>query len=122
MGTQIHPRIITSSSLIGSRVKNSQGENLGKIEDMAVDQSSGQIAYLVLSFGGILGLGDKLFAIPWGLFVPSNTEESVLCLDVDKDILKESPGFDKHHWPQEAESEYLLDVYSYYGYTPYWSN
>lgn len=122
MGTQIHPRIITSSSLIGDRVKNSQGEDLGRIEEIAIDQSSGRVAYLVLSFGGVLGLGDKFFAIPWGLFVPSNTEKSVLCLNVDKEVLKEAPGFDKDNWPQEPESEYLMDVYSYYGYTPYWSD
>ena len=56
------------STVIGSKVVNQQGEDLGTIEDIVVDVDVGRIAYAVLSFGGFLGMGDKYFAIPWEAF------------------------------------------------------
>src|SRR5262245_25714035 len=60
-----HSRVMPISTFIGYRVINPVGEDLGKIEDIVIDMDSRQIAYAVLSFGGFLGFGDKLFAIPW---------------------------------------------------------
>lgn len=120
MRTTLEPRVVSASTLIGDEVKNAHGEHLGHIEEVMLNTRDGKIAYLVLSFGGILGLGDKLFAIPWQAFTHSNTEENVLSLDVEKETLKQAPGFDKHEWPETAVNDYLVDVYSYYGHEPYW--
>src|SRR3569623_2906303 len=59
------PQVMAADTLQGDKVVNPKGENLGKIEDIMIDVASGRVAYAVLSFGGILGIGDKLFAIPW---------------------------------------------------------
>ncbi len=58
-------RVLSASTLTGDRVRNAAGEDLGKVEEIMLDVPGGRIAYAVLSFGGMLGIGDKLFAVPW---------------------------------------------------------
>lgn len=119
-----HPRVLSASTIIGNKVVNREGEQLGSIKDLMIDLDDAQIAYAVLSFGGVLGLGDKLFAIPLEAltFGSRSREDHTVILDVDKDVLKNAPGFDKEHWPNDAQYEagWLLDIYEYYGYSPYW--
>ena len=60
--------VLTASTLKGDKVVNHKGEDLGKIEEIMLDLDDGRSGYAVLSFGGFLGMGDKLFAIPWQAF------------------------------------------------------
>jgi sporulation protein YlmC with PRC-barrel domain len=112
-------RVMSASTLIGDSVKNPQGEDLGNLKEIMLDVNSGNIAYAVLSFGGFLGMGDKLFAIPWEAFTV-NTEKEHLVLNIDKERLKDAPGFDKDNWPKTPNSDYVNQVHSHYGYKPYW--
>jgi hypothetical protein len=107
--------------MIGNKVLNPTGEQLGVIKDLVIDLDDAQVAYAVLSFGGLLGLGDKLFAIPLEALTFDAKAETVI-LDIDKEVLKKAPGFDRNHWPDDAQYEagWLLDLYKYYGYSPYW--
>ncbi len=93
---QQHPQVLSATSIIGNKVMNASGEQLGNIKELMIDLEDGQIAYAVLSFGGFLGLGDKLFAIPWEALT-INPEDHTITLDVDKEVLKDAPGFDKDH-------------------------
>jgi len=113
------PSVLSASTIINTSVENSYGENLGKIEELMVDLNSGRIAYAVLSFGGFLGMGNKLFALPFEALTVDTTNEKII-LDVDKEILENAPGFDKDNWPEVTEDAWLVDVYNYYGYRPYW--
>lgn len=117
----VHPRVLSASSIIGNKVVNREGEQLGIIRDLVIDLDDAQIAYAVLSFGGFMGLGDKLFAIPLEALA-FNTRDNSVILDVDKEVLKNAPGFDKDQWPDDAQYDagWLLDIYEYYGYSPYW--
>ena len=116
-----YPHILPATTMIGSKVLNPSGEQLGTLKELVIDLEDGRIAYAVLAFGGFMGLGDKLFAIPWEALV-LNGKERTFILDVDKEVLTEAPGFDKDHWPSNAQYEagWLLDIYEYYGYSPYW--
>ena len=114
------PTVLSATTIINTSVENSFDENLGKIEELMVDLESGRIAYAVLSFGGFLGMGDKLFAIPFEALKFDTVNEKII-LDVDKEILENAPGFDKDNWPDITEHSWLVDVYNYYGYRPYWS-
>lgn len=114
-----NPHVMSASTLSGDKVVNPEGENLGEIKDFMIDLDTGRIAYAVLQFGGFLGLGDKLFAVPMQALRLS-TEEHKFYLDVDKERLKNAPGFDKDNWPTTADREFMSSVYSYYGYKPYW--
>lgn len=118
MTTQIH-QVLSSSSITGTTVENGRRENLGEIKDLMIDLAGGRIAYAVLSFGGFLGMGDKLFAIPWKAFRVVQ-EEKVFILDVAKEKLENAPGFDKDNWPDMADVTWGQGIHDYYGYNPYW--
>jgi sporulation protein YlmC with PRC-barrel domain len=117
-----YPRVLSATTIIGDKVVNTAGEQLGSIKELMIDLDAGRIAYAVLSFGGFLGFGDKLFAIPWEAMT-IDTENHQFILDVDKEVLENAPGFDKDNWPDNAKYEagWLLGVYEYYGYSPYWT-
>lgn len=114
MGEGPGPRIMSANTLTGDRVVNRQGENLGKIEDIMLDTTNGTVAYAVLSFGGILGIGDKLFAIPWEALQLDPVNKQFV-LDIDKERLESAPGFDKDHWPDMADLRWSDEVRSFYG-------
>jgi len=114
------PRVMSASTLEGDEVMNRQGEKLGTIEEIMLDVSTGRIAYAVLSAGGFLGMGDKLFAIPWQALT-LDTDNECFILDVDKDRLQNAPGFDKDHWPAMADLRWASELHTYYRAQPYWS-
>jgi sporulation protein YlmC with PRC-barrel domain len=112
-------RVLSASTLAGDRVRNSAGEDLGKIEELMIDVPTGRIAYAVLSFGGFLGMGNKLFAIPWEALTVDEIEHQLI-LNVDKKTLEAAPGFDKDEWPDMADPTFGSQIYGYYGYREYW--
>jgi len=112
--------LIRGNTFIGADVQNPQGQNLGDIKDIVIDRVSGRTAYAVVSFGGFLGMGEKLFAVPWGAF-SQKADKDTFVLDVDKERLKNAPGFDAHNWPQMASREWVTSLYSYYNILPYWT-
>lgn len=116
----MHTSVLSASTISGDSVVNPQGEDLGKIEDIMIDLTNGQVAYAVLSFGGFMGMGDKLFALPWNSLQVDQKNKKVV-LDLPKDTLKESDGFDKSNWPNFADPEFRSRTYSKYGASPYWS-
>ncbi len=107
--------VLSASSLEGDKVKNAQGEDLGNVKDIMINTERGQVQYYVLSFGGVLGMGDKLFAIP-PQAIAVDTQEECLILNVDKDTLENAPGFDKDNWPNMADEAFRDEVYAHYGY------
>ena len=111
--------VLSASSLKGDNVVNHQGEDLGKIEEIMIDLDRGRIAFAVLSFGGFLGMGDKLFAIPWQAFTV-DTAQKRLVLNAKKELLEKATGFDKDKWPNMADLAWGATLYGYYGYKPYW--
>jgi len=114
-------QLVKGSTFIGADVENPQGQNLGDVKDIVIDRASGRIAYAVVSFGGFLGMGEKLFAVPWGAFTQPNANKDKFVLAVDKERLKNAPGFDSNNWPQMASREWVTSLYSYYNVPPYWT-
>ena len=122
--------VVLASKIIGDNVYNRQYENLGKIHELVIDAKEGCIAYAVLSFGGFMGMGNKLFAIPWKAFEFAKSEHTLLeiaepgdklMLNVDKEKLKAAPGFDQDaKWPDFADRTWGNSIYNYYGYATYW--
>ena len=110
--------MLGATKLTGDSVVNVQGEHLGKIEELMLDLDRGCVAYAVLSFGSILGMGGKYFALPWSALTVDTIEKRVV-LNVTKDILEKAPGFDKDHWPNMAEATWGAAVYNHYGSKPY---
>jgi sporulation protein YlmC with PRC-barrel domain len=105
--------------MIGTDVVNPKGESLGDVKEVVIDPRTGRVAYAVVSFGGFLSMGEKLFAIPFSSFV-YNVEKNEYVLDVSKERLEAAPGFDADHWPAMSEEKWNRDVYKYYERAPYW--
>lgn len=110
-------RVLSASTLASDDVYNLKGEKLGSIKEIMLDIQNGRVSYAVMSFGGFLSLGEKLFAVPWGA-LKVDTENKRFLFDVDEDRLKNAPGFDKDHWPNMADNSWAKTIHSYYA-TPF---
>ena len=113
-------RTLGATTLIHDKVVNLNGEPVGKIEELMIDVTTGRVAYAVLSFGGILGFGAKLFAMPWSALTVDETKKRFV-VNVQREALEKMPGFDKDHWPDLNDLEYATGVYRQWGVTPFWT-
>ena len=113
------PQVMAADTLQGDDVYNGADEKLGEITDIMIDVPSGRVAYAVMSVGGVLGIGDKLFAVPWSA-LRLDTERKCFRLDVSKERVENAPGFDKDHWPSMADPAWADEVHGYYRAKPYW--
>ena len=111
------PELMGAATLTGDNVVNQLDESLGDIKEIMLDMRSGRVAYAVLSFGGVLGMGDKLFAVPWNA-LKLDTVNKRFVLNVEKTRLESAPGFDKDAWPNMADSSWESDIHTYYGTKP----
>ncbi len=112
-------QVSRASKIIGTNVKNISGDNLGDIKDLVLDPDSGQVVYAVVSFGGILGVGNKVFALPWKA-LDWTRDKNYYILDVDKTTLSKAPGFDKRHWPDSSDKWDMLkeEINQFYNIKP----
>jgi len=109
-------RRLSATSIISDKVENLQGEDLGKIDNLMINIQTGQIEYVVLEFGAFLGMGGNLFAVPYQqLYL--DTEKECFVIDRDKQSFKNTPGFDRNHWPDTNDHAYYNDVDTYWGAT-----
>ena len=118
---EIHdrPQGLSAGTLCGDAVVNPTGESLGRIEELMIDLDRGKVAYAVLSFGGFLGIGSKLFAVPFEA-LELDAENQRFVLDTPREKLEQAPGFDKDQWPDFADPSFGREVYGYYGVSTYW--
>ncbi|OFZ69503.1 MAG: photosystem reaction center subunit H [Betaproteobacteria bacterium RBG_16_58_11] len=112
------PEVMGADTLVGNDVYNLKNEDLGNIKEIMLDMRSGQVGYAVLSYGGFLGLGEKLFAVPWNALT-LDTKNKRFVLNVEKDRLKDAPGFDTDKWPNMADQAWVKTIHAYYGTKPY---
>ena len=110
-----HEAFLPTTTIKGSKVINVSEEHLGMLEEMMIDPEKGKIAYAVLSFGGFLGIGNKLFAIPWEVLELNRGE---YILRIDKSVLEKMEGFDKEEWSLTRDE--LAKVYAHFGIQSYW--
>lgn len=115
------PELMGADTLNGNDVVNRKDENLGDIKEFMLNMQSGRVSYAVLSFGGFLGVGNKLFAVPWEALT-LDTVNKRFVLDVEKNDLENAPGFDQDKWPDMADTTWSDGIHAYYGTTPHKGN
>ena len=108
------PQLMGADTLIGNDVYSQNEEDLGDIKEIMLDTSTGKVSYAVLSYGGFLGMGEKLFAVPWEA-LKLDTENKRFVLNVDSEKLESAPGFDKDNWPNMADEKWADSIHSFYG-------
>jgi sporulation protein YlmC with PRC-barrel domain len=102
------------SNIIGMNIENSQRQNVGQVSDFVINARTGNVSYVAVTYGGLLGVGDKMYAVPYEAFQwkqdPDNASHHILVLNVTKDQLEGDPGFDQDHWPDFANQKYLMEL------------
>jgi sporulation protein YlmC with PRC-barrel domain len=109
-------RAMRASKVIGMEVKNAAGESLGKINDLVIDDKGG-VRYAAVSHGGVLGVGSKLFAVPYRVMHLKSSIDSdthYFELNVDKTLLEKAPGFPSDKWPNFGDETFSKEVDSFY--------
>jgi len=117
---------IRASKLMGMKIQNSRKESIGQIKDIVVDPASTRIQYVAVTYGGFLGLGDKLFAVPMQAIKvqqdPDNRDRVVLVLDVTKEQMNGAQGFDESNWPNFADEQFSGELHRRYNVENRWSD
>jgi sporulation protein YlmC with PRC-barrel domain len=108
-----------ASKIIGKGVQNDQGEYLGVIRDLMIDQQNGGISFALLSPGGVLGIPMRFVPVPFGA-VTFSPAKNVYLLDMSREKILAAPGFDRGELPQQASRTWETEVFRYYGQTPAW--
>jgi sporulation protein YlmC with PRC-barrel domain len=106
-------RVLAASTLAKDDVYNRLNEKVGSIQEIMIDVPTGRVAYTVLSVGGFLGMGDRLFAIPWRALT-LDEDRKCFVMDVDKKSLENAPGFDKSNWPDMADPTWDRNIQNYW--------
>jgi len=106
--------LIGANKVEGTKVFNATGEELGHIHEVMIDKISGQVAYAIMAFGGVLGMGEKYSPLPWSSLT-YDTKLGGYVADLDKDVLKNAPEYevDSTAW----DNAYINRVRRHYGET-----
>ena len=108
------PELMGAHTLTGNKVVNQADEHLGDIKEIMLDMRTGYVAYAVVGHGGLLGIGEKLFAIPWSA-LRLDTANKRFILEIEKSHFESAPGFDPDHWPDMADEIWVDAVHAHYG-------
>jgi sporulation protein YlmC with PRC-barrel domain len=104
--TEVHP-VLAVNSICGTLVHDRSGEQLGRIQELMVDAAEGCIVYAVITFGGLLGVGEKLFGVPWR-HLDIDAETRIVTVNAEREQLEAAPGLDKDAWPAQIDDEWWL--------------
>lgn len=114
MERDLSSSVVKSSEVIGVNVKNDQMEDLGEVNEIVLDKVEGITRYVVLDFNGLFGLANKFFALPWKA-LHYNKDKDCFIVNIDKEKLKNAPGFDKDNWPNMADASWQRQINTFYG-------
>jgi sporulation protein YlmC with PRC-barrel domain len=112
-----HINAFRAKNIIGSKVMDLEGEDIGSIDSLVIDIDTGGVLYAVLEFGGFLGIGDKLFAVPWQSLAPLPVEGTFI-LDQPRAKLEKAPGFNRNNWPDIGDRKWGAGIFSFYNRRP----
>src|SRR5438552_3120294 len=111
---------VQTSKIVGMKVKDSSGQEVGVVKDVVLDRNNGCMAYTVLSTGGTgtrISGGAKTVAVPWTVYT-TTSDPSVMTVRVERDRVYNAPAFDYARIDEYSSSGYINNIYSYYGVTP----
>lgn len=111
------PTLFGAKTFLGDEVYNQSEDRLRTLKEFRLDLNGGRICYAVMSFGGFMGVGEKLFALPWRALT-LDAENECFVLDIAEERLMSSPGFAKRHWPDMTDAAWVQDINTFYGIKP----
>ena len=114
-------RFISTNRLRQYDLVNEQDKDLGQVQTFVIDMLAGRIAFVIVAFGGFIGISDKWFAMPWEIMTWS-PEKKKFVVDMPTNVLATAPGMHKDKWMEEINSDWLAKCYLHYGLAPYWNS
>jgi sporulation protein YlmC with PRC-barrel domain len=105
----------TAADVRGRKVLDSNGEDLGTVDDLLVDDDENRVRFLRIEFGGFLGLGATQFLVP--VDAVTRVDDKYVHIDRSRDKIADAPRYD----PEVVDQDYFNRVYGYYGHQPYWT-
>ena len=107
------------SIIVGTRVVSPQDVELGKVDEVVMNAFNTSVEFLVMSYGGFWGLGEKRFAVPWHA-VRFDHDKQVYVLNLSQDEIADLPPYEKDAWPDFSDDRWNRNVHSYDEMTPFW--
>lgn len=121
MSEPAHP-LIAADRVSGTAVFGVDGEKLGRVEDVAIEKTSGVVAYAILTSGGVLGMGARFHPVPWRLLT-CDADLGGYATPLRRSDLDSAPAIDETRlsgWTDAAERDAIHSFYAGYGIGPYW--
>ena len=108
-------RPLRLSGIIGEDIENASGDDIAEIKDLVLDSRTGKVRYVVVQYGGFLGVGDKMFAVPFEAFQirqeePDDPGDYDITLNVTEKELEGARGFDEDRWPDFANTTFTSEL------------
>lgn len=113
VATQQQHALYRGSRIIGTNVRDGKDRKIGQIKDLILDGGRGEVAYAVVNFGGVMGVGKKFHAIPWQALQPSD-DGNYYILHADRETISQAPGFDKARWPDMTDRKWQAEIDRYW--------
>ena len=113
-----HP-ILRMSDIRSKDLMSKDGQEIGKVNDLIMDTRSGRIAFVVVTFGGVLGIGEDKVPVPWPVF-DVNSEGRLYAVTVDKEMIRSAPHLTQKDWGELQDPGFAQRVYSHYGKSATW--
>ena len=111
--------LLGTTSFYGDSVYDVAGKFLGEIEELVLDINSGRVAYALIAVGGFLGMGRKLFGIPWSMVLVDRAYQRCV-INIELERLIDAPGLDGDALSRIADPSWAVEVHAYFGCKPYW--
>jgi sporulation protein YlmC with PRC-barrel domain len=118
--TSGHTSAIRAKKVIGTTVKDKAGERIGQVEDVVLDKTSNNIMFGVVSFGGVLGMGEKYAPVPWAALSYDETAGAYV-VNLTKDQLKAAPADSIEALTRDDGRSFRDRAYEFYQTPRYWT-
>jgi sporulation protein YlmC with PRC-barrel domain len=106
-------QLYRGSKIIGSVVRDARNRKIGEIKDLVLDADRGEVAYAIVNFGGVMGVGAKYHALPWQTLEASD-DGKYYVLHADRETIMQAPGFDRGRWPDMADRKWAAETDRYW--------
>ncbi len=99
----------------GRRVLDSRGEELGRVDELIVDEGEERVRFIRVAHGGLLGIGGESLLLP--VETITRVDDEQVHVNQDRDKVAGGPRYN----PDLQEATNYEDLYGYYGLGPFWA-
>jgi sporulation protein YlmC with PRC-barrel domain len=114
-----HTNVILAGKAIGTNVYDQGGKKIGEVKDIVLEKTSNNIMFAVVSFGGLMGIGEKYHPVPWSV-LDYSPDQGGYIVPFTADQLKSAPSDSLDALTRNDGVAFRDRAYKHYGTPPYW--